>query len=215
MTVRRERADGAAVARTANCSLRGAGCASHYRERALDLLAQVGMADAGRAAVQRARLWRRQARRARDRARQRAAPAADGRADRRHGAARAQRPDGADQAARARARRSAVLFTEHSMDVVFAYADRIIVLARGELIADGDAGEMRDNAQVQEVYLGSGTTFDAARGGRAMSDADARRQRPRRLVRRGADPVRRVARGRPRRGGRADGPQRRRQVDHA
>ena len=32
-----------------------------------------------------------------------------------------------------------VLFTEHSMDVVFAYADRIIVLARGRVIADGDA----------------------------------------------------------------------------
>ena len=30
-----------------------------------------------------------------------------------------------------------VLFTEHSMDVVFAQADRIIVLARGELIAEG------------------------------------------------------------------------------
>ena len=32
-----------------------------------------------------------------------------------------------------------VLFTEHSMDVVFAFADRIIVLARGRLIADGTA----------------------------------------------------------------------------
>ena len=31
----------------------------------------------------------------------------------------------------------AVLFTEHSMDVVFAYADRMIVLARGRLIAQG------------------------------------------------------------------------------
>ena len=30
-----------------------------------------------------------------------------------------------------------VLFTEHSMDVVFAHADRIIVLARGRLIAEG------------------------------------------------------------------------------
>ena len=29
----------------------------------------------------------------------------------------------------------AVLFTEHSMDVVFAFADRLIVLARGKLIA--------------------------------------------------------------------------------
>ncbi len=30
-----------------------------------------------------------------------------------------------------------VLFTEHSMDVVFAVADRMIVLARGKLIAEG------------------------------------------------------------------------------
>ena len=55
-----------------------------------------------------------------------------------------------------------VLFTEHSMDVVFAYADRIIVLARGRLIADGDAAAIRDNPQVQEVYFGSGKTFAEA-----------------------------------------------------
>jgi branched-chain amino acid transport system ATP-binding protein len=52
-----------------------------------------------------------------------------------------------------------VLFTEHSMDVVFAYADRIIVLARGKLIADGNAEAIRDNPQVQQVYLGTGRTF--------------------------------------------------------
>ena len=52
-----------------------------------------------------------------------------------------------------------VLFTEHSMDVVFAYADRIIVLARGVVIADGNAAGIRDNAQVQQVYLGTGRTF--------------------------------------------------------
>jgi branched-chain amino acid transport system ATP-binding protein len=56
-----------------------------------------------------------------------------------------------------------VLFTEHSMDVVFAYADRIIVLARGKLIADGEAVEIRDNAEVREVYLGTGKTFAKAR----------------------------------------------------
>jgi branched-chain amino acid transport system ATP-binding protein len=55
----------------------------------------------------------------------------------------------------------AVLFTEHSMDVVFAHADRIIVMARGRLIADGDAAAIRDNAQVREVYFGSGKTFEA------------------------------------------------------
>ena len=59
-------------------------------------------------------------------------------------------------------RNISVLFTEHSMDVVFAFADRIIVLARGRLIADGDAASIRDNAQVREVYFGTGKTF--ARG---------------------------------------------------
>jgi branched-chain amino acid transport system ATP-binding protein len=55
-----------------------------------------------------------------------------------------------------------VLFTEHSMDVVFAFADRIIVLARGRLIADGDAKSIRDNPKVQEVYFGTGKTFAGA-----------------------------------------------------
>ena len=54
---------------------------------------------------------------------------------------RAQRADGADQAAGRSSAASRVLFTEHSMDVVFAYADRIIVLARGELIAEGNAAD--------------------------------------------------------------------------
>jgi len=52
-----------------------------------------------------------------------------------------------------------VLFTEHSMDVVFAYADRLIVLARGKLIAEGDAQTIRNDPRVQEVYFGTGKTF--------------------------------------------------------
>ncbi|HXW23230.1 MAG TPA: ABC transporter ATP-binding protein [Xanthobacteraceae bacterium] len=56
-----------------------------------------------------------------------------------------------------------VLFTEHSMDVVFAFADRIIVLARGKLIADGDAAAVRANALVQEVYFGTGRAFERKR----------------------------------------------------
>jgi branched-chain amino acid transport system ATP-binding protein len=52
-----------------------------------------------------------------------------------------------------------VLFTEHSMDVVFSYADRIVVLARGRLIADGDAAAIRADAQVREVYFGTGKIF--------------------------------------------------------
>ncbi len=53
-----------------------------------------------------------------------------------------------------------VLFTEHNMDVVFAYADRIIVLARGRLIAAGDAAAVRNDPKVQQVYFGSGRTFE-------------------------------------------------------
>ncbi|BCG00538.1 ABC transporter ATP-binding protein [Paraburkholderia sp. PGU19] len=52
-----------------------------------------------------------------------------------------------------------VLFTEHSMDVVFSSADRIIVLARGKLIAQGDADTIRNDVNVQAVYFGTGKTF--------------------------------------------------------
>ncbi|MGA2818216.1 MAG: ABC transporter ATP-binding protein [Xanthobacteraceae bacterium] len=55
-----------------------------------------------------------------------------------------------------------VLFTEHSMDVVFAFADRIVVMARGRLIADGDARTIREDPQVRQVYFGSGRTFERA-----------------------------------------------------
>jgi len=57
----------------------------------------------------------------------------------------------------ARERRLAVLFTEHDMDVVFAHADRILVLDHGRLIAEGPPTTVRADARVREVYLGSGT----------------------------------------------------------
>jgi branched-chain amino acid transport system ATP-binding protein len=57
-------------------------------------------------------------------------------------------------------RNLAVLFTEHSMDVVFAYADRMIVLARGKLIAEGNAETIRNHPKVKEVYFGTGKTFE-------------------------------------------------------
>jgi branched-chain amino acid transport system ATP-binding protein len=53
-----------------------------------------------------------------------------------------------------RTRDIGVLFTEHDMDVVFTHADSIIVLNRGELVAGGTPDEVRNNSEVQEIYLG-------------------------------------------------------------
>ena len=57
-------------------------------------------------------------------------------------------------AALARERTLTVLFTEHDMDVVFAVADRIVVLHEGRVITEGLPAEVRENRQVQAVYLG-------------------------------------------------------------
>jgi branched-chain amino acid transport system ATP-binding protein len=48
-----------------------------------------------------------------------------------------------------------VLFTEHSMDVVFAFADRIVVMARGRIIAQGLPAAIRADPLVREVYFGA------------------------------------------------------------
>ncbi len=60
-----------------------------------------------------------------------------------------------------RERGVSILFTEHDMDVVFGQAHRILVLNRGELLAEGTPDEIRANEAVQEVYLGGGTTYGA------------------------------------------------------
>jgi branched-chain amino acid transport system ATP-binding protein len=57
-----------------------------------------------------------------------------------------------------RTRNIGVLFTEHDMDVVFNHADRIIVLSRGELMAEGTPAEVQENAKVKEIYLGTEIT---------------------------------------------------------
>jgi len=54
----------------------------------------------------------------------------------------------------AREERIAVLFTEHDMDVVFGHADRVIVLDRGRVIAEGPPEAIRADPKVQAVYLG-------------------------------------------------------------
>jgi ABC-type branched-subunit amino acid transport system ATPase component len=49
----------------------------------------------------------------------------------------------------------AVLFTEHNLDAVFEYADRIAVLVRGALLAQGTPAQIAANADVQAAYTGS------------------------------------------------------------
>jgi len=71
----------------------------------------------------------------------------------------------------AKERNIGVLFTEHSMDVVFEYADTLIVLARGKLIAQGDADAIRNDSRVREVYLGTGASFSPHA---ALNDGAAR-----------------------------------------
>jgi len=67
----------------------------------------------------------------------------------------------------ARAERIGVLFTEHDMDAVFAHADRILVLVRGEVIAEDMPDAVRANLEVQRVYLGSSGHKAALRARRA------------------------------------------------
>ena len=60
----------------------------------------------------------------------------------------------------ARERQMGVLFTEHSMDVVFGQADRVAVLVRGQLLAEGTPQQIRADERVQQAYLGTGLVLE-------------------------------------------------------
>jgi branched-chain amino acid transport system ATP-binding protein len=60
-----------------------------------------------------------------------------------------------------------ILFTEHDMDVVFEHADRILVLNRGHLVAEGSPEDVRGDEEVRAIYLGGGLVYDARHQGAA------------------------------------------------
>ena len=51
-------------------------------------------------------------------------------------------------------RNMTTIFIEHDMTTVFGFAQRIIVLDFGRIIADGRAEDIRRNEEVQKLYLG-------------------------------------------------------------
>ena len=53
------------------------------------------------------------------------------------------------------ARGMTILLIEHNMDVVMALADRITVMDRGRILAEGVPAEIRANEAVQRAYLGA------------------------------------------------------------
>jgi len=53
-----------------------------------------------------------------------------------------------------RERQFTFVIVEHDMDIVFSLSDRIIVLHRGQILADGKPEEIKQNEDVRKVYLG-------------------------------------------------------------
>jgi ABC-type uncharacterized transport system ATPase subunit len=58
---------------------------------------------------------------------------------------------------------------------VFEHADRVLVMARGALIAEGTPAQIQDDPQVQAVYFGSGKTFGNTAAQQASETTGAKR----------------------------------------
>jgi branched-chain amino acid transport system ATP-binding protein len=51
-------------------------------------------------------------------------------------------------------RKTTFAIVEHDMDVVFSLSDWIVVMNRGEILAEGKPDEIRNNQEVRDIYLG-------------------------------------------------------------
>jgi branched-chain amino acid transport system ATP-binding protein len=47
-----------------------------------------------------------------------------------------------------------VLLVEHDISFVMSHSDRIVVLQRGEMLAEGSPDDIRANQEVRDAYLG-------------------------------------------------------------
>jgi branched-chain amino acid transport system ATP-binding protein len=56
------------------------------------------------------------------------------------------------------------LFIEHDMEVVMNHSDRVVVMAEGRVIAEGEPREVREDQRVIDAYLG-GVDADSAAAG--------------------------------------------------
>ena len=66
------------------------------------------------------------------------------------------------EAARCCARRGVtVVAILHDLNLAAMLADRILVLNRGTLIAEGSPEQVRRNPEVRSIYLGEGLVYDA------------------------------------------------------
>ena len=51
-------------------------------------------------------------------------------------------------------RKTTFAIVEHDMDVVFSLSDWIVVMNRGEILAEGKPDDIRNNQEVRDIYLG-------------------------------------------------------------
>ena len=51
-------------------------------------------------------------------------------------------------------RKTTFIIIEHDMDIVFSLSDWIVVMNRGEILAEGKPDEIRGNQEVRDIYLG-------------------------------------------------------------
>ncbi|MGY2051034.1 ABC transporter ATP-binding protein [Methylobacterium sp. JK268] len=66
----------------------------------------------------------------------------------------------------ARSQGIGILYTEHDMEAVFGHADRVLVLVRGTIIAEGAPDAVRADPRVRQAYLGEAGVAAALRARR-------------------------------------------------